>query len=105
LRLGIVQGRVVLSVSVPELVGTVFLIVEPLTSEDLQVHATRGSGKALVIADHLGPCEGQIVAFVEGREGANPYWPNDAPVDAYCSLVVDEIDYHPATPKPQSLAV
>jgi hypothetical protein len=36
-----------------------------------------------------------MIAFVEGREGANPYWPGRAPVDAYCSLLVNTVDYHP----------
>ena len=38
---------------------------------------------------------GQMVAFVEGREAANPYWPGKAPVDAYCALLVDAIDFQP----------
>jgi hypothetical protein len=32
------------------------------------------------------------VAFTEGREAANPFWPEPVPVDAYCSLIVDTID-------------
>jgi hypothetical protein len=36
-----------------------------------------------------------MVAFVEGREAANPYWPARAPVDAYCSLIVDTFGYEP----------
>jgi hypothetical protein len=33
-----------------------------------------------------------MVAFTEGREAANPFWPDAVPVDAYCSLIVDSID-------------
>jgi hypothetical protein len=32
-----------------------------------------------------------MVAFTEGAEAANPYWPNRVPIDAYCSLIVDSI--------------
>ena len=48
-----------------------------------------------MVADHLAPRVGQTIAFVEGREAANPYWPGRAPVDAYCSLLVDGVDFRP----------
>ncbi len=95
MRLGIVRGHVVLNACVAGLRGTRLLIVEPVTAENLGARAEKGGGKALVIADHLAPNEGQLVAFVEGREAANPYWPDAAPVDAYCSLIVDNVDYRP----------
>ena len=95
MRLGIVRGKVVLSLTVPSLIGTRFLIVEPVTSQALAARDGTGGGKQLVVADHLAPAEGQMIAFVEGREAANPYWPGRAPVDAYCSLLVDTVDYHP----------
>ncbi len=101
MRLGIVRGHVVLNIACPELRGTRFLVVEPVTDEDIGPN-TKGplkdsSGKPLIVADHLGPGVGQVIAFVEGREAANPYWPNEAPVDAYCSMIVDVIDYDPNT--------
>jgi len=95
MRLGIVRGKVVLNLADPSLTGTRFLIVEPVTSEALAAQDGTGGGKQLIVADHLAPAEGQMIAFVEGREGANPYWPRRAPVDAYCSLLVDAVDYHP----------
>ena len=98
MRLGVVRGRVVLSLVDQSLIGTRLLIVEPVTAQSL-TDGSPGGGKQLVIADHLGPSEGQIVAFVEGREGANAYWPGRAPVDAYCSLIVDQIDFRPADEK------
>jgi microcompartment protein CcmK/EutM len=94
-RLGIVRGAVVLSVKDPALEGTRFLVVEPIVPEALAARDGGGGGKALVVADHLAPAVGQMVAFVEGREAANPYWPGRAPVDAYCSLIVDTFGYQP----------
>lgn len=96
MRLGVVRGKVVLSLADPSLAGTRLLIVEPITADSL-IAATPGGGKQLVVADRLGPNEGEMIAFVEGREGANPYWPDRAPVDAYCSLIVDTVDYCPPT--------
>ena len=95
MRLGVVRGRVVLSVAVPALRGTRLLLVEPVTAGNLAAGNGRGGGKTLVVADHLAPAEGQMIGFVEGREAANPYWPGRAPVDAYCSLLVDRVDFRP----------
>ena len=95
MRMGRVAGKVVLSVATPELVGITLLVVEPMSHEDVMSGAARGSGKALVVADQLGPSQGQLIAFVEGPEAANPYRPNVVPVDAYCSLIVDQLDYKP----------
>ena len=95
MRLGIVRGTVVLSVKDASLEGTRFLLVEPIVPAALAARDGTGGGKALVVADHLDPGLGQMVAFVEGREAANPYWPGKAPVDAYCSLLVDSTDFRP----------
>ena len=75
MRLGIVRGTVVLSVQDPSLEGTRFLLVEPIVPAALAARDGSGGGKTLVVADHLAPAVGQMVAFVEGREAANPYWP------------------------------
>jgi microcompartment protein CcmK/EutM len=97
MRLGIVRGQVVLSSAVPELRGTRLLLVEPVSAANLAARNGQGGGKTLVVADHLAPALGQTVAFVEGREAANPYWPGKAPVDAYCSLLVDSLAFRPPT--------
>ena len=94
MRLGIVRGTVVLNLVVPQLARTRLILVEPVTSEALARADGSGGGKTLVVADHLGPAEGQMIAFVESREAANPF-PGGAPVDAYCSLIVDTVDYAP----------
>lgn len=95
MRLGYVRGHVVLSLSVPTLTGNRLLIVEPVTAENLAARNEQGGGKQLVVADQLAPGEGQLIAFTEGREAANPYWPNNVPVDAYCAMIVENIDFEP----------
>ena len=95
MRLGYVRGNVVLSLSVPALTGTRLLIVEPVNAANLALGNGQGGGKALVVADQLSPGEGQLVGFVEGREAANPYWPNNAPVDAYCACIVQNVEFRP----------
>lgn len=95
MRLGIVRGSVVLSESIPALRGTRMVIVEPVTASNLELRNGLGGGKAVIAADRLGPGVGQMVGFVEGRTAANPFSPLDVPVDAYCALIVDQVDYQP----------
>jgi ethanolamine utilization protein EutN len=92
----------VLSSAIPELSGIRLLVVEPVTVENLAKKDGIGGGKALIVADHLGPGVGQMVAFVEGSEAANPYWPKQVPVDAYCALIVNQMDYQPPATKGNS---
>ena len=92
MRLGLVRGHVTLNLAVDALRGQTLAIVEPVTMDNLRAANGQGGGKALVAVDQLGAAEGQMVAFTEGREASNPFWPNAAPVDAYCALIVDKID-------------
>ena len=91
MRLGIVRGHVTLSPAVPELAGKTLVVLEPVTMKNLAAKNGLGGGKSLVAVDALGAARGQMVAFTEGTEAANPYWPTRVPVDAYCTLIVDSI--------------
>jgi microcompartment protein CcmK/EutM len=91
MRLGIVRGHVTLSPAVPELLGLTLVVLEPVTMKNLVAKNGLGGGKSLVAVDALGAAKGQMVAFTEGTEAANPFWPKRIPVDAYCSLIVDSI--------------
>jgi len=96
MRLGIVRGRVVLNLATASLLGVRLVIVEPVSAK--QLASGKGADTAVtpvVAVDQLGAAEGQMVAFVEGREAANPWWPEIAPVDAYCSLIVESVDCRP----------
>ena len=90
-----VRGHVVLSSALEELRGIRLLVVEPVSAENLAKNDGSGGGKALIVADHLGPGLGQMIAFTEGSEASNPYWPKQVPVDAYCALIVNTLDYRP----------
>jgi len=92
MRLGIVRGHITLTPAVESYRGRTLVIVEPVTMENLRAKNGKGGGKALIVIDELGAAEGQMIAFTEGREASNPFWPGAVPVDAYCSLIVDSID-------------
>jgi microcompartment protein CcmK/EutM len=91
MRLGIVRGHLTLCPAVPELMGKTLVLLEPVAMVNLAAGNGLGGGKSLVAVDALGAAKGQMVAFTEGREAANPFWPNAVPVDAYCTLIVDSI--------------
>ena len=92
MRLGIVRGQVVLNPRVESFSGRRLVVLEPVTMNNLLAGNGLGGGKSLVAIDELGAANGQLVAFTEGREASNPFWPDAVPVDAYCALIVDCID-------------
>jgi ethanolamine utilization protein EutN len=97
MRLGIVRGHVTLNPAVAAYRGRTLALLEPVTMETLRAGNGLGGGKSLIAVDELGTADGQMVAFTEGREAANPFWPDAVPVDAYCALIVDSIDIHAKT--------
>jgi ethanolamine utilization protein EutN len=92
MRLGIVRGQVVLNPRIDALAGKRLVLIEPVTMQNLRAANGSGGGKSLVAIDELGAAHGQMVAFTEGREAANPFWPDPVPADAYCALIVDRVD-------------
>jgi microcompartment protein CcmK/EutM len=82
---------VTLTPVVDQLVGKALVVLEPVTMANLVAKNGLGGGKSLIAVDALGAAKGQMVAFTEGTEAANPYWPARVPVDAYCTLIVDSI--------------
>ena len=91
MRLGIVRGHVTLNPSIPELLGKTLVVLEPVSMANLIANNGQAGGKALIAVDALGAAKGQLVAFSEGGEAANPFWPAQVPVDEYCTLIVDSI--------------
>lgn len=92
MRLGIVRGHLTLTPAVESYHSRTFAILEPVTTQNLRAGNGKGGGKALIAVDELGAATGQMVAFTEGREASNPFWPTPVPVDAYLALIVDRIE-------------
>ncbi len=90
MRLGTTIGTVTLVEPHPSMRGGALRLVVPLAAADLQ----RGDGPAepLEAWDDLGAGDGQLVAFSEGGEAAQPFRPLDKPVDAYVAALIDRLD-------------
>jgi microcompartment protein CcmK/EutM len=89
MRIGKVVGRVTLTQPYPTLVGGRFLIVEVQDRFSL-VGQPRQTRESVVVYDHLGAHDGDLIAFTESREATMPFYPEKrVPLDAYNSAILD----------------
>ncbi len=92
MRIGKIIGRVTLNACHEALCGGRFLLVEvqdrfSLAGQQRQVN------ESLVVYDHLGAREGDLVAFAESREASMPFYPEKrVPVDGYNAAILDVAD-------------
>jgi microcompartment protein CcmK/EutM len=91
MRIGKVFGTVTLNRSHPSLVGACFRLASPLTLEELRREA-EPEAEELVVYDELGAGLGSLIAMSEGGEAAQPFYPNDKPIDAYNAAILDAVD-------------
>lgn len=92
MRIGKVVGRVCLQSTYPTLVGGRFLIVEVQDrfSLDGRARKVRKAAEHVVVYDHLGAGQGELIAFSESREACAPFYPEKrVPLDAYNSAILD----------------
>jgi ethanolamine utilization protein EutN len=90
MRLGKTIGTVTLVEPHAAVRGGVFRLVVPLAATELA--AGDGPAEPLVAWDDLGAGEGQLVAFSEGGEAAQPFRPDDKPIDAYVAALIDRLE-------------
>jgi microcompartment protein CcmK/EutM len=95
MRLGKTIGTVTLVEPHSAVRGGVFRVVVPLGPGDLATGD--GPAEPLVAWDDFGAGDGQLVAFSEGGEAAQPFKPADRPIDAYVSALIDRLNV-PAPP-------
>lgn len=92
MRIGRVVGRVTLADRYETLAGGRYVLVEVLDRFAL-AGAPRRTTETLVVYDHLGAHEGDVVAFAESREACMPFYPERrVPLDAYCAAILDAVE-------------
>jgi len=94
MRIAEIVGKVVLSKVNPHVEHATWLIGVPLNHAGLNGDP-EGRGEPEVMLDERGAGNGSIVAFSEGGEAAAPFHPNEKPIDAYCSAILDNLDVEP----------
>lgn len=90
MRIAEVIGCVTLNRAHPSLLGGQFKLAVPLTLEELSKSGP-GAAEELVVFDQLGAGRGSRIAVSEGGEAAQPFFPNDKPIDAYNAAILDSI--------------
>lgn len=94
MRIGEVIGTVTLNRWHPSLAGARFKLLIPLSLADLAGHGHRAA-EELAAYDELGADVGCRVAFSEGREAAQPFYPDVKPIDSYIAAILDTIQIRP----------
>lgn len=89
MRLARVIGSVTLSDAHPSMRGGMLRLLVPLSADHLR--AGDGPAEPLVAWDCLGAGVGQMVAFSEGGEAAQPFRPDMRPVDAFVAAIIDRL--------------
>ena len=90
MRIGEIIGTVTLSRVHPTLTGGTFRLAIPLSQADLYGDEPPRA-EELVVYDELGAGVGSRIAFSEGGEAAQPFLPEDKPVDAYNAAILDAV--------------
>jgi ethanolamine utilization protein EutN len=89
MRIGKVIGSICMQPVYETLVGGRFLLVQVMDRFAL-AGGKRKSNESLVVYDHLGASEGDLIAFTESREACMPFWPEKrVPLDAYNAAILD----------------
>jgi len=94
MRIAEVVGTVTLNRSHPSLTGARFKLVVPLSLAEL-VGEAAPSAEEIAVFDELGAGVGSRIAISEGREAAQPFYPDVKPIDAYNAAILDTLNVEP----------
>lgn len=91
MRIGKVVGRVTLTNLYEALVGGRFLMVEVQDRFALRGQP-RKSTEVVVVYDHFGARDGDMIGFTESREATMPFYPEKrVPLDAYNACILESV--------------
>jgi ethanolamine utilization protein EutN len=97
MRIGEVIGSVTLNRAHPSLAGAAYRLTIPMTLAEL-AGGERPQGESIVVYDELSAGVGSRIAFSEGAEAAQPFYPDLKPVDAYNAAILDHVQIEVAKP-------
>ena len=91
MRIAQIIGTVTLSRIHPSLAGGRLKLAVPLSLDALQQDSL-GDAEDLVVYDDCGAGVGDKIMLSEGGEAAQPFLPDEKPVDAYNAGILDRIN-------------
>jgi len=94
MKIGEVIGNVTLSRCHSSVNGSSWKVVVPLDLPALvgSEANSEGRGEPFVVYDEFGSGVGSMIAISEGAEASAPFHPEQKPLDAYCSALLDVVD-------------
>ncbi len=90
MRIAEVIGSVTLNRAHPSFPRGALRLAVPLALSDL-LGQTEPAGETLVVFDELGAGAGSFIAVSDGAEAAQPFYPDDKPIDAYNAAILDRL--------------
>jgi ethanolamine utilization protein EutN len=90
MRIGKVIGTVTLNCAHPSMAGASYRVVVPLSLENL-AGSKPADAEPLVVYDDLGAGHNDLIAFSEGGEATQPFYPDTKPIDAYNAALLDSV--------------
>ena len=100
MRIGEVIGTVTLNRWHPSLAGARFKLAVPLSLSDLTGREGEPA-EEITVYDELGAGQGSRIAISEGREAAQPFYPDVKPIDAYNAAILDNVSVEPPEERTQ----
>ncbi len=99
MRIGHVIGKVTMHTQEKSFTGARWLLVNPVDTDQLdtcieQAPAVTSQQPSLVVYDHVGAGEGDIIGFVEGSEATAPF-DDPTPIDAISLAIFDTLTHTP----------
>jgi ethanolamine utilization protein EutN len=91
MRIAQVIGTVTLNRCHSTFIGARLRLCVPLSLNEL-ANGAAPAAEELVVWDELGAGVGSRIALSEGAEAAQPFRPENKPVDAYNAAILDEIE-------------
>ncbi len=91
MRIATTIGTVTLNRCLPSFVGARLKLAIPLSLANLRGEKP-AAAEPLVVWDDLGAGIGSLIAVSEGAEAAQPFRPENKPVDAYNAALLDSVD-------------
>lgn len=100
MRIGHVIGKVTMHTQEKSFSGARWLLVNPVDTGQLAACIEEAPAvtkqPTLVVYDHVGAGEGDIIGFVEGAEATAPF-KDPTPIDAISLAIFDTLSYVPPT--------
>ena len=92
MRVAQIVGKVTLARCHPTFQGATLKVARAMSLEAIRSIETPTT-EDLVVFDELGAGLGDRIMLSEGGEAAQPFRPDDKPVDAYNAGIIDQISY------------